>query len=331
MKTPLFVDRVRQTTPREQQPSESCFQFIDRLDLPELDGTRTFLNGAIERLPMPLVSEFVARLKSKKQSDYSSSCFELALLDAIRRNGLSAEFCLSSSQGSQPDIVVLEHERVLGYIEATVVGQQDDHTLFRFIQSASQRVQNRHLRIAVRHFCRGSENPRPSNFATFVDAEGTKALANANRDLADLQRIAEDLQYSEDSGTRAVVNLHWARTAAPPNKVLLLSLPFEAYWGQGRELLQERMQTKRKQHRGIETTLLLAIGWQNFKHEVTYKEYREIVNSTTRSSERKTNCLLMAPRFSMWSPQTTHIELWVSGGKAEPEWVQHWTGPVMSD
>jgi hypothetical protein len=331
MTTPLFVEKIRHSTPREQQPGESCFKFIDRLNHSMLEGTREYLNNAIARLPTPLVPEFCARLKSRNNSDFMSACFELALLNTIRSHGLSAEFHSSKTPGSQPDIAVLDCGRVLGHIEATVVGHRDDDTLFRFIQGASRKIRNRNLRIALHQFRRGIENPRPAEFAKFVDAEGTRALDRVGHDPGNMKRIAESLTYSEPSGTHAIVSIHWADAVASIEKLLWLSTPTESYWGNGLELLQERMAKKRRQHRGLATPVVLAIGWQNFKNEVDFEEFRQSIGCQSAGGDRRTNCLLMAPRFSQWSPQSTQIELWVAGDRAEPAWFQSWSGPVQSD
>lgn len=161
----IFTSKNRSdATPKRS--TESNFDFLDRVSWPEAKNVREFLNDCLSMYPSNEHKEMLARLASRKETDFLSSTFELLIYCALSKAGFEAHpHPALKTSSSRPDFIVTGPSGQQFYLEAVLAserGGMEQGAQARIDSVMDGLAKNPHANFYIEINSKGSPTTTPS-------------------------------------------------------------------------------------------------------------------------------------------------------------------------
>ena len=323
----LFSRVDHSSAPRIRQATETLFEFCERLDEPTLNAGREIVNSWFDRFPIEARRELEARLRSRRDTDHYSAVFELQLFSLLREKGLEVVPVLHDVYGSRPDFALDYKGNREAFIEATVRLPGDDDHFFTFLQQTTQLVLRSapRLRIWIHEVTPGEGNLVPRRFAAFLLREFEQRTQDTRLDELSEPKHLDELKFSDQGGWQILFKLILWHTDQAPRSTIAIANPVQVEWSRAVEILREKIEGKRKQHRGIELPLYVAISWHDPLHDPDEEEVvRALSGDGPPIAPLGVPGLILAPAATVWRPQPAQLTLWCERRHIERPLARLW-------
>lgn len=168
----MIFDRIERNDSSAKLERETDFEYLNRSSALDVSDVREFLEREVNAYPESDRDELIARLKSRRKSDFKSASFELLLYGLLTRRGfhLVPHPDLNNGTGRRPDFLVTAPSEEQFYLEAVLTSDSE----------RGGRGLNRMIEIALDVVDR---RPHP-NFWVHMSSSGVPATQPAGTRLA---------------------------------------------------------------------------------------------------------------------------------------------------
>lgn len=280
--------RTAPTQSRTAHVDGSLFDWLERTNEPQFETIRERIEGLWLRIPEAHRPEFVSRLRSRRRSDFFSAYNELWFNKALEDGGIRCFIHEATVAGSLPDWRLHVGDEAAASAECYVRleperGSHNDAQQNRWFAATLRKLTNKRIRLWVHGRQCGNGQPSADRFAKYLDATATAPVMAVNHgshlDIG---------HYSYDDGESGwaldfnlIVRTSDSSESAPQ---LLYSQCDDASWCKSKELLDEALSRKSRQH-VVPLPVFICVGWNYFEHEPDLKDVHDIVGRRSRSFE----------------------------------------------
>lgn len=285
----------------------SYFDWIEGIQEPEFEEIRARIESLWLKIPeSPLRAEFKARLRSKECTNFLSAYNELWYREALESGGLCCLPPQATKTESLPDWCLTDGTRLVSIAECYLRTEpekevHDDFVQHQWFHTTYCLLENKSIRLWVHSRTTGKLQPSAHRLARTLD--GLARTSSVEEDHGSVQYLGRYRYEDQESGWSLDFTLIIRRaTSVPSISQLTYAQDSEAYWCQGKELLDEALSYKSRQHASA-LPVVICIGWNYFKHEHDLDEARHVIAIEASSLERRGVCgVFWARAVYPWNP-----------------------------